>query len=66
MTVTGSKKWYSRKGLITGNIHILALTVQKLLARFKRGGQIDRQDKNNMPPDLQSQGHNNEPTFKQS
>ena len=29
-----------------------ALTVQKLLARlkFQRGGQNDRQDKNNMPP----------------
>ena len=36
------------------NIKALALTVQTLLARlkFQRGGQNDRQDKNNMPPDL--------------
>ena len=35
-----------------GNIKALADTVQKLLARFKfhRGGQNDRQDKNNIPP----------------
>ena len=49
-----------------GNIKALALTVQKLLARlkFQRGGQNDklqndRQDKNNMPPDLRSRGHKN-------
>ena len=54
----GKKQLYPRKGLITGKIHVkyqiyLALTVQKLLARlkFQRGGQNDRQDKNNMPPD---------------
>ena len=43
------------------NIEALALTVQKLVARlkFQRGGQNDRQDKNNMPPDLRSQGHKN-------
>ena len=53
------------------NIKALALTVQKLLARlkFQRGGQNDsyrmtewqndRQDKNNMPPDLRSRGHKN-------
>ena len=41
------------------NIKALALTVQKLLARlkFQRGGQNDRQDKNNMPPDLRPQEH---------
>ena len=40
------------------NIKGVALT-QKLLARltFQRGGQNDRQDKKNMPPDLQSRGH---------
>ena len=34
------------------NIKALALTVQKLLARLKfpRGGQNDREDKNNMAP----------------
>ena len=39
----------------------LALTVQKSLARlkFNRGGQNDRKDKNNMPPDLRSRGHKN-------
>ena len=38
------------------NIKALALTVQKLLARlkFQKAGQNDRQDKNNMPTDLQS------------
>ena len=51
------------------NIKGLALTVQKLLRRlkFQRGGpndrmtelQNDRQDKNNMPPDLRSRGHKN-------
>ena len=53
------------------NIKALALTVQRLLARlkFQRGGQLqndrmtklqnDRQDKNNMPPDLRSRGHKN-------
>ena len=43
------------------NIKALALNVQKLLARlkFQRGGQNDRQDKNNMPPDLRSRGHKN-------
>ena len=52
------------------NIKALAPTVQKLLARlkFQRGGQNDsmtelqngqndRQDKNNMPPDLRFRGH---------
>ena len=47
------------QGMFMWNIKALALIVQKLLARlkFQRGGQNDRQDKNNMPPDLQSQGH---------
>ena len=47
------------------NIKALALTVQKLLARlkFQRGGQNDRQDKNNMPPDLRSRGHKNSATL---
>ena len=46
------------------NIKALALTVQKLLAKLnvQRGGQNDRQDKNNMPPDLQSRGHKNKIT----
>ena len=36
----------------------LALTVQKLLVRlkFQRGGQNDRQEKNNMSPNPRSQG----------
>ena len=51
------------------NITSIAITVQKLLARFKfqRRGQNeritewqnDRQDKNNMPSDLRSRGHKN-------
>ena len=41
------------------NIKALALTIQKLLAslKFQRGGQNDRPDKNNMPPDLGSRGY---------
>ena len=42
------------------NIRALALTIQKLLARlkFQRGGQNDREDKNNIPtPDLRFRGH---------
>ena len=43
------------------NIKALALTGPKLLARlkFQTEWQNDRQDKNNMPPDLRSRGHKN-------
>ena len=36
------------------DIKALALTVQKLLSilKFQKGGQDDRQEKNNIPPDL--------------
>ena len=39
------------QGILMLNIKALALTFQKLLTRikFQRGGQNDRQDKNNMP-----------------
>ena len=44
------------QGILMWIIKTLALTVQKLLARLKiqGGGQNDRQDKDNMPPDLRS------------
>ena len=42
------------QGILMWNIKVLALIGQKLLARlkFQIGGQHDRMDKNNMPPDL--------------
>ena len=48
-------------GILMWNIKALALTVQKLLARlkFQRGEKNDRQDKNNMHPDLRSREHKN-------
>ena len=46
------------------NIKALALTVNKLLAwfKFQRGGQNDRQDKNNLPPDVDLGGIKEDPT----
>ena len=51
------------QGILMCNIRALAFTVQKLLARlkFQRGGQNDRMDKNNMPPDLRSHIHKKGP-----
>ena len=65
------KKWYPLKGLITKNTHViyikaLALTVQKLLAKRRTEWQNDKQDKNNMPPDLQSRGHKKKSTWASS
>ena len=55
-----SRKILSQE-MLRCNMKSLALTVQKLLARlkFQRGGQNDRQDKYNMPPNLRSRGHKN-------
>ena len=49
--LSNNKKVLSQ-GIFMWNIKALALTVQKLLAwlKFQRGGQNDRQDKNNIPP----------------
>ena len=47
------------QGIFLLNIKALALTVQKLSARFKFSKMDERQGKNNMPPhpDLRSRGH---------
>ena len=60
------KLWYPRKGLITRNTHVKyqssSTHCSKVISKVKVSEtrtelQNERQDKNNMPPDLRSRGH---------
>ena len=55
----GTQEKVLSQGILMWNIKALEFTVQTLLARlkFQREWHNDRQDKNNMPPDLRSRGH---------